>query len=208
MPREWHLVPLLAAVVVSAGARMLGWYAPTATAWWLGLGVLPWALRLAAAFAHEARAPALPPPRGNVPQARPPDPGRSMYDLIGERGRHVTRNKEVVRSKPEKRIADFLHRKGVRYVYEMPIEGATPDFYLPDSNIIIEHWGMDRSRYKRRRMEKTRMYRARGYLVVETEKVDVPRLERVLEKRLLEADPHVFERGAERARRERIDDRA
>lgn len=121
---------------------------------------------------------------------------KSLKHQIREKGsKHVTYRREVVRSKPELRIANFLHRKGVRYVYEMPIEGATPDFYLPDSNIVLEHWGMENTRYKRRRMEKTKMYRARGYLVVETTKADVPRLERVLEARLLKADPHVFERA-------------
>ena len=147
------------------------------------------------------REPALPPPRGSVPQARESPYPKSVRDQIREKGsKLVTHRREVVRSKPELRIANFLHRKGVRYVYEMPIEGATPDFYLPDSNVIVEHWGMEHARYKRRRMEKTRMYRARGYVVVETTKADVPKLERVLEARLLKADPHVFERGKGRDR--------
>lgn len=125
-------------------------------------------------------------------------PPMALKQRIRERGRLVTLNKEVVRSKPELRIANFLFRRGVRYVYEMPIAGATPDFYLPDSNIIIEHWGMTRTRYTQRRMEKTRMYRARGYLFVETTKADLPVLEKVLELRLLRADPHVFERAPPR----------
>ena len=125
-------------------------------------------------------------------------PPMALKMRIKERGRLITLNKDVVRSKPELRIANFLFKRGVRYVYEMPISGATPDFYLPDSNIIIEHWGMTRSSYLRRRMEKTKMYRARGYLLVETTKADVPVLEKVLELRLLKADPHVFERRAER----------
>ena len=109
--------------------------------------------------------------------------------------RNVTMRGDVVQSGPEVRIANFLHRKGVRYVYEWSIPGATPDFYLPDSNIVIEHWGMTHSRYRQRRAEKTRIYLSKGYKLVETEKKDVPRLELVLEQRLLKADPLVFERG-------------
>lgn len=146
----------------------------------------------------DARVGPPPPPGGTRPVALPMPHAKALREQIRERGRHVTYNKEVVRSKPELRIANFLYRKGVRYVYEMPIEGATPDFYLPDSNILIEHWGMEKPRYKRRRMEKTKLYRARGYVVVETDKSDVPRLERVLEKRLLKADPHVFERSGKK----------
>jgi hypothetical protein len=154
-----------------------------------------WLARVGRRVWGEGRAPTLPPPRGTVPVATRVEPGKSLYEQIGERGRLITINREVVRSKPEKRIADFLYKRGVKYVYEMPIDGATPDFYLPASNIIIEHWGMENRRYVQRRWEKTRMYRARGYLLVETEKVDVPRLERILEARLLKVDPHVFDRG-------------
>ncbi|HEX2022640.1 MAG TPA: hypothetical protein VHH36_07995, partial [Candidatus Thermoplasmatota archaeon] len=138
----------------------------------------------------------LPPPRGAVPERASEVPQKKrIKDLVRERGRHVTIRREVVRSKPELRIANFLHKRGVRYEYEPQLPGATPDFYLPDSNIVLEHWGMEHTRYLRRRMEKTRIYRARGYVLVETEKRDLPRLERVLEARLLKADPHVFERG-------------
>lgn len=112
-------------------------------------------------------------------------------------GGHVTLGGEVVQSKPELRIANFLFKRGVRYVYEaqLPDVRASPDFYLPDSNVVIEHWGMTHSRYREKRAMKTRMYLSRGYRLVETQKEDVPHLERVLEARLLKADPTVFSRG-------------
>ncbi|MEA3199928.1 MAG: hypothetical protein QOE90_1356 [Thermoplasmata archaeon] len=139
-------------------------------------------------------------PRGAIPEirhrAKP-----SVKEELGKRGGHVTLNREVVRSKPELRIANFLFKKGVAYLYEPQLEGATPDFYLPEANIVIEHWGMEHSRYRRRRAEKTAIYRSRGYVVVETEKVDVPRLERILELRLLKVDPGLFERAAANRKR-------
>ena len=129
------------------------------------------------------------PPRGTVPVIRHRAKPSVREALKG--GGHVTINREVVRSRPEKRIADFLFRRGVRYLYEPDLDGATPDFYLPDSNIIVEHWGMRHTKYIERRMKKVRMYRSRGYVVVETEREDVARLERVLELKLLAADPDV-----------------
>lgn len=112
-------------------------------------------------------------------------------------GGHVTLGGEVVQSKPELRIANFLFKRGVRYVYEAQLDDvrASPDFYLPDSNIVIEHWGMTHSKYREKRAMKTRLYLSRGYKLVETEKADVPRLERVLESRLLKADTGVFSPG-------------
>ena len=138
-----------------------------------------------------------PPPSGEP--AAPEAVGKSDHltrrERIAKYGhRHVTMRGDVVQSKPEVRIANFLHRKGVRYVYEWSMPGATPDFYLPDFNIVIEHWGMSHSRYRQRRAEKTRLYLSKGIKLVETEKKDVPRLELVLEQRLLKADPRVFEK--------------
>ena len=100
------------------------------------------------------------------------------------RGGHVTLAGEVVQSKPELRIANFLFKRGIPYVYEAQLEGATPDFLLPGHGVIIEHWGMDHSKYREKRAMKTRLYLSRGYKLVETEKKDVPHLERVLEARL------------------------
>ncbi|GEM_PF-6041850 len=163
--------------------------------WWLGPPVgLAVAAAVVGARLLALRRAAPRPAQGAVPEIRP-RPKPSVKEELGRRGGHVTLNREVVRSKPELRIANFLFKRGVRYLYEPQLEGATPDFYLPDSNVVIEHWGMEHSRYRRRRAEKTALYRSRGYVVVETEKIDVPRLERVLEARLLKADPDVFRRG-------------
>lgn len=110
------------------------------------------------------------------------------------KGGHVTLAGEVVQSKPELRIANFLFKRGIPYVYEAKLEGATPDFYLPEHNLIIEHWGLTRTKYREKREMKKRLYLSRGYRLVETEKKDVPNLERVLEARLAKAVPGLVER--------------
>lgn len=59
---------------------------------------------------------------------------------------------EVVRSKEERTIANWLFHHGVRYVYEQPYEHPTadtehrqylPDFYFPDVGVYYEHFALD-----------------------------------------------------------------
>ena len=65
----------------------------------------------------------------------------------------TTINNETVKSYGEMDIANFLTQNGIRYIYEHPYELDTrtgdysqyyPDFYLPDYNIYIEYFGIDR----------------------------------------------------------------
>lgn len=86
---------------------------------------------------------------------------KSKYDrekFIGDANaeRRVNRRtlqNEQVKSLDEVSIANFLFLNGVRYEYERayPFESADPehrsykpDFYLPDYDIYIEHFGIDR----------------------------------------------------------------
>ena len=64
-----------------------------------------------------------------------------------------TLQNEQVKSLEEVSIANFLFLNGVRYEYERayPFESADPehrsyklDFYLPDYDLYIEHFGIDR----------------------------------------------------------------
>lgn len=57
-------------------------------------------------------------------------------------GAQLTQKGEIVRSKGEKKIADFLTLHGIEYLYEFPIAGMSTDFYLPKFNLAIEYWGM------------------------------------------------------------------
>jgi DNA helicase-4 len=61
---------------------------------------------------------------------------------------------EEVASQAEKAIADFLFTHGIEYQYESIAEwadtaedkgGYYPDFYLPEYDVYIEHWGIDES---------------------------------------------------------------
>ena len=134
----------------------------------------------------------------------PPAPGppRGKHEGLSVRerlrrykGGHITMRGDVVQSKPELRIANWLFKRGIPYVYEAELPGATPDFLLPEQNLVIEHWGMEHAKYREKRAMKTRIYLSRGYRLVETEKKDVPHLERVLESRLRKAAPELFQDG-------------
>ncbi|CDQ10438.1 UvrD/REP helicase [Acidithiobacillus ferrivorans] len=63
-----------------------------------------------------------------------------------------TLNNEVVRSRGEVIIANWLFYNGIRYEYEKPYKFDTadsahrqylPDFHLPDVDTYLEHWALD-----------------------------------------------------------------
>ena len=68
--------------------------------------------------------------------------------------RYTTLTKDKVKSISERDIANFLFRNRVNFVYEDEAKWAQtdklhktyhPDFYLPDYDVYIEHWGLDRN---------------------------------------------------------------
>jgi DNA helicase-4 len=67
---------------------------------------------------------------------------------------NITFLREQVKSQQEVMIANFLYMHGLKYIYELPYKHETatsiyrqykPDFYLPDYNIYIEHFGINRA---------------------------------------------------------------
>ncbi|MCY3412939.1 MAG: zinc ribbon domain-containing protein [Candidatus Heimdallarchaeota archaeon] len=80
----------------------------------------------------------------------------------------VTEKGETVKSKKEKIVADYLHNKGIRYEYEREInirgEKVICDYYLPEFDIYVEYWGLDKlqnedgEKYRVRKQEKIEFY--------------------------------------------------
>lgn len=75
------------------------------------------------------------------------------YDEYLKLNPPTTVNNETVKSYGEMDIANFLMQNGIQYVYEYPYEIDTrtseygqyhPDFYLPDYQIYIEYFGINR----------------------------------------------------------------
>lgn len=83
---------------------------------------------------------------------------RTLKDRLGKlsanKDKHETLKNEFVKSNEELVIANYLFTNGINYEYETPYEietstidkrQYTPDFYLPDYGIYIEHYGIDRN---------------------------------------------------------------
>lgn len=95
-------------------------------------------------------------------------------------GQYVTARGEVVKSYGEKKIADYLHARGVRYGYEWPFYGrdehgqyrllAHPDFTVIEDGmtIIIEYFGMANSsrEYNETAAWKVERYQQNGACVI------------------------------------------
>ncbi|AXK40771.1 DNA helicase UvrD [Crenobacter cavernae] len=101
-----------------------------------------------------------------------------------------TLNGEVVKSRGEQLIANWLFYNGVQYQYEAayPVETANaqhrqykPDFYLPDIDAYLEHWGVDRSGepppefkgYKEEMAWKRKLHAEHGTTLLETTMADL-----------------------------------
>jgi len=76
---------------------------------------------------------------------------------------------EEVKSHAEKTIADYFLKNGINYKYEHEIRGiGSPDFYLPDYDVVVEYWGLVdaederlRNRYVRNMRWKMAQYHSR-----------------------------------------------
>ncbi len=79
---------------------------------------------------------------------------QSEYDEYLRLNPPTTINNEAVKSYGEMEIANFLEENGVSYIYETPYRIDTrdkdfaqyiPDFYLPEYDIYIEYFGIDKN---------------------------------------------------------------
>lgn len=134
------------------------------------------------------------------------------WDKAASRDGFWTLNDEVVRSRGELVIANWLFYNGVKYVYEGPYKFDTadaqhrqyrPDFYLPDADTYLEHWALDANGeppaefagYKEGMAWKKRVHAERGTRLLETTMAQLwsgqafGHLERELTKLGLQLDP-------------------
>jgi len=97
-----------------------------------------------------------------------------------------TREGPWVASKGEQRIANWLTREGIAYVYEPTVAGGlTPDFRLEGTDVLIEYWGMaGQASYEDRMAEKMEIYEEHGYDVIGLFPVHVDEMGDVLDREL------------------------
>ncbi|WP_020585466.1 UvrD-helicase domain-containing protein [Desulfobacter curvatus] len=112
---------------------------------------------------------------------------KSRLQWAQKRNGMTSLKQEQLKSFEEVVIADFLFVNGIEYQYEAPYKYDTatsvktqyhPDFYLPEYDIYIEHFGVDRNgntapfvdqfTYEVDMEWKRRLHRERGTILVET----------------------------------------
>lgn len=96
---------------------------------------------------------------------------------------------EIVRSKAEKQIADFLFNSNIDYEYE-PIlklgkKAVKPDFYLSDYNCYLEYWGLlSVPDYAEKMRQKIKLYHAYDIKVISLYQDELFDIEKYLTKKL------------------------
>lgn len=103
----------------------------------------------------------------------------------------------IVKSKAEREIDNYLFLHNIRHCYEkpIPVDNNTeihPDFYLPDLDLYIEHWGKeDDYSYNETKKYKLDIYRKlRITLICTHEKEDSADIDSALNRKL-----HTFKRN-------------
>ena len=100
-----------------------------------------------------------------------------------------TVNEVAVQSRGERRIGDWLAKKGIAYSYDERYMIARdtrirPDFYLPEFDLYIEYWGMDTPEYVRNMQMKRILYQRAAKKLISISWKELDRVEEVLEEKL------------------------
>ncbi len=118
----------------------------------------------------------------------------------------------AVQSVGEKRIAEFLEREGIVFVYDARFRIAgdeliRPDFYLPEYDLYIEYFGMDTPDYLARAEKKRILYQRAGKRLISLSFRDDSRLLETLREKLSRhfrlTSPERNERAGESPKSER-----
>jgi hypothetical protein len=95
----------------------------------------------------------------------------------------------VVQSEGERRIAQWLTSIGLMFRYDAKFRiiwefQIRPDFYLPELDVYIEYWGMDKPQYKMSMLKKQILYQQEGKRVISIYPKDLPSLDALLLSKL------------------------
>ncbi len=106
----------------------------------------------------------------------------------------VTDKGETVRSKKEKIVADYFNSRNIEYEYEKEIdvdgEKMLTDFYLPEHDLYVEYWGLDKVKnktgdeYRARKAKKIELYDRGNLKLISLNQDDIPDLENIFPRKL------------------------
>lgn len=102
---------------------------------------------------------------------------------------------EIVRSKGEKKVADWFYEHKYEYIYEQKVEfpdgqSLLYDFYMPDQDIYVEYWGLSGAnnatgeKYRARKKEKMELYEAYDLKLMSIYPQDLYELDTVIPKQI------------------------
>ncbi|PKP28584.1 MAG: hypothetical protein CVU01_03905 [Bacteroidetes bacterium HGW-Bacteroidetes-18] len=112
-----------------------------------------------------------------------------MQNMQKELPRHIKADDtHIVRSNPELIIDNWLYHHKITHEVEkkIPIKHLMYcDWYLPDYNVYIEYWGMERNPdYKKRREIKEELYKRNKLNLLGLEPKDIQNLDEILRFKL------------------------
>ncbi len=112
-------------------------------------------------------------------------------------GLYVCKDGHVVKSKSERDIDNYLFINKIAHAYEKALivgsETFHPDFYLPELDLYIEHWGYDENNieYTKRKEYKLPKYKEKGITLISTYEKDMKDVDTSLEIKL-----NTYKKGA------------
>jgi hypothetical protein len=94
----------------------------------------------------------------------------------------LAKDRTVVQSQGERRIAEWLAAKDLPYRYDDKFQivqgyAIRPDFYLPALDVYIEYWGLDTTDYKIGMLLKQKLYQQEGKRLVSIYPKDLGQLD-------------------------------
>lgn len=105
-------------------------------------------------------------------------------------GLYVCKDGHVVKSKSERDIDNYLFEHKIAHAYEKALiidsEVFHPDFYLPELDVYLEHWGYDESNleYTKRKEYKIPKYEKKGITLISTYEKDMKDVDTSLDIKL------------------------
>lgn len=108
-------------------------------------------------------------------------------------GSYTCADGHIVKSKSELAIDDYLFRNHIAHSYEQafpidsdPTHDLHPDFYLPEEDIYIEHWGYDETnkKYTETKNYKLPIYEKFGITLICTTENDMKDINATLSRKL------------------------
>jgi len=76
--------------------------------------------------------------------------------------RYKSDSGDTVKSRAELIVANWLFYRGIEFIYEKKVptkERVISDFYLTQSEIYIEFWGLETPQYLKRKSKKIKIYK-------------------------------------------------